>query len=92
MQLREGPLLQKPATVSPVAPAVCAPTMEYGVGGNVHTTHKQGSLGTFSVHLPNKFHLDIPGRTRPQRKWRNCFKIWSLFPQTAAGLSRKEGL
>lgn len=43
-----------------------------------------------SLYLPSTFGLGTPGRTRPQGKWHNCSKIWSLFPQTTAGLPRKE--
>lgn len=54
MHLREGPLLQKPATVSPVAPPVCAPTMEYGVGGACTQPTNRGhwalSLYTFPTN------------------------------------------
>ena len=49
MQLREGLLSQKPATVIPVAVCVC----RGGRGrGNMHTPHRQGSLALSLYTFP----------------------------------------
>lgn len=83
--------MRKPATITPAVLPGCVSA----VGRAAHTSQKGitcgGRGGAFTAHHPNKFHLGTPGSIRPQGKWQNCSKAWSLFPQTTAGPSGKEG-
>lgn len=76
-----------------ITPAVL-PGCASAVGRAAHTSQKGitcgGQGGAFTAHHPDKFHLGTPGSTRPQGKWQNGSKVWSLFPQTTAGPSGKE--